>query len=271
MNNIEKYQNDLDKLISEGEKLFIGLNSECHPEDFKNLMRKKYKNDDDYKKEMNEILSFSDYYQEWYSEAAVIVKHLLPERYEDFINYYRKPKTKRKEINAENYVIEDCLAGLRITSGFEEKVVAAPYNAIPRFRQQLNILRAVNKRFESSLFNISQLLQADLFDSELEAAKELNNKGFTRASGAISGVVLEKHLSEILENHGLKLTKKNPTIADYNDKLKRENIYEIPTWRKIQHLGDLRNLCDHNKEKEPTKEEVEELIQGVDAIIKTVF
>lgn len=39
----------------------------------------------------------------------------------------------------------------------------------------------------------------------------------------------------------------------------------------IQHLGDIRNLCDHNKDREPTKEEVEELINGIDQIIKTNF
>lgn len=45
----------------------------------------------------------------------------------------------------------------------------------------------------------------------------------------------------------------------------------MPTWRKIQHLGDIRNLCDHNKDREPKNEEVEELIAGVETVIKTVY
>ena len=44
---------------------------------------------------------------------------------------------------------------------------------IPQFDQQLAILGAVRARFESSLFDIRQLVQADLFDSELDAAGEL--------------------------------------------------------------------------------------------------
>lgn len=36
-------------------------------------------------------------------------------------------------------------------------------------------------------------------------------------------------------------------------------------------LGDIRNLCDHNKDRDPKKEEVEDLISGVEAIIKTVY
>jgi len=46
---------------------------------------------------------------------------------------------------------------------------------------------------------------------------------------------------------------------------------ETPTWRFIQHLSDLRNLCDHNKDREPTKDEVNELIVGVTKITKTLF
>jgi hypothetical protein len=46
---------------------------------------------------------------------------------------------------------------------------------------------------------------------------------------------------------------------------------DVPTWRQIQRLGGIRNLCDHNKEREPTKDEVIELIGGVDKVSKTLF
>ena len=39
-----------------------------------------------------------------------------------------------------------------------------------------------------------------------------------------------------------------------------EKIYDIINWRFIQHLGDIRNFCDHKKQREPLKEEIEELI-----------
>jgi hypothetical protein len=65
--------------------------------------------------------------------------------------------------------------------------------------------------------------------------------------------------------------KKNPTINDFNELLKQNEIVEVPQWRFIQHLGDLRNLCDHNKTKEPTNAEIADLINGVDKISKTLF
>ena len=57
----------------------------------------------------------------------------------------------------------------------------------------------------------------------------------------------------------------------YNDALKEDQVIDIPTWRFIQHLADLRNLCDHKKKREPNTEEIEDLLNGVDKVSKTVF
>lgn len=140
-----------------------------------------------------------------------------------------------------------------------------------RFNTQLAILKAASRRFESSLLDIRQLVQADLLDSELEEAGELVKHGFLRAAGAVAGVVLEKHLGQIAYNHDIQIRKKDPNIGDLNDLLKTNNVYDIATWRSIQRLGDLRNLCDHNKSREVTKIEVEELISGVEKVTKTLF
>src|SRR5690606_2284536 len=133
------------------------------------------------------------------------------------------------------------------------------------------ILKSAQARFESTLLDIRQLVQADLFDSELDAATELVKKGFLRAAGAVAGVVLEKHLAQVAQNHNIKTRKKHPSISDFNDLLKNGAVLDVPTWRQIQRLGDIRNLCDHNKERDPTKEEVEELIAGVERVSKTLF
>lgn len=65
-------------------------------------------------------------------------------------------------------------------------------------------------------------------------------------------------------------TKKNLCLGDLNEILKNNIIYDLVLWRKIQHLSDIRNLCSHKKDREPTKAEVEELMTGVKMIIKTV-
>lgn len=268
ISNLEKYKKDLEQLIIEGNSLFNAMQFECYPKEFKTQAKKTF-NEKQYLELLKNLPSFTEKYQYWYTESLSIIKLLLPDRMNDFVKLYEKPKG-RKDIKYGNYVIEDYLQGLSVTRSQYEKVVG-PEAAIKQFQQQLNILKSVKRRFESSLFDIKQLVQADLFDSELDAARELNKKGFTRGAGAVAGVVLESHLSQACDNHKIKVTKKNPTINDLNQLLKDNEVIEMTTWRLIQHLADLRNLCDHKKKRDPKTEDIDELIKGVGKITKTLF
>lgn len=264
--NLEKYKKDLERLIAKGNLLLIAMQYECFPERMEEALG------DRSEELIKTFPKFSDEYQTWYSEAKVVIKQLLPDRLSDFVRHYEKPKP-RKDISYENYRIDDYLQGLTITrtSGFEKETIVGTDAAIPQFQQQIAILKSVSSRFESSLFDIRQLVQADLFDSELDAARELIKHGFLRGAGAIAGVILEKHLAQVADNHNIKTRKKHPTISDFNDLLKIGGVLDVPSWRQIQRLGDIRNLCDHNKDRDPTKEEVEELVDGVEKFTKTLF
>jgi hypothetical protein len=83
--------------------------------------------------------------------------------------------------------------------------------------------------------------------------------------------VLEGHLSQVCKNHKIEVTKKKPTINDYNQLLKDNDVIEVSNWLSIKILANSRNLCDHDKNREPNKEEIEELIDGVEKITKTIF
>ncbi|WP_372658841.1 hypothetical protein, partial [Hydrogenophaga sp.] len=213
--NLEKYKADLTKLTTKGELLQVAMEYECYPEEVAEL----YGKAKDGKELLKALPNFGKKYQSWYSEAASVIKQMLPDRLDDFVRHYQKPKP-RKDITYENYRIEDYLQGLTITRGWEKAKVVGKEAAIPHFRQQLAIMEAVASRFESTLFDIRQIVQADLFDSEIDAARELLKKGFVRASGAIAGVVLEKHLAQVAQNHNITTRKRHPTISDFNDLLK---------------------------------------------------
>lgn len=214
-------------------------------------------------------LSFSEGYQSWYSEAKEVVRQVLPNRLDDFTSLY-KSKDKRKHVEYENYTVYDYLMNLTRTVNYMD-VIAEPKNAIPKFTQQLLILRSTYELIDSKLIELTQVLQADLFDSELDAARQLNKNGFVRAAGAMAGVVIESHLQEVCRDHNIKITKKNPGINDLAQLLKDNSIIDTPQWRGIQQLADIRNLCDHKKPIDPTKDQIIELIDGAAKIIKTVF
>ncbi len=118
--------------------------------------------------------------------------------------------------------------------------------------------------------NIEAELYAELQDSEIVVARRLT-KVSLRAAGALMGVVIEGHLQKVASDHGVKVAKKDPTIADLNDRLKAAAVIDTPAWRKVAFLADLRNLCSHKKDVEPNKEQVEELIQGAEWLTKNVF
>ena len=104
----------------------------------------------------------------------------------------------------------------------------------------------------------------------LAAARELLHSGHLRAAGSVAGVLIQRHLATVTDDRGLRPTKRNPGIADYNDQLRNGGVIDQPTWRRIQLLGDIRNICSHNKKMDPTSEQVRDLLDGTDWVIATV-
>lgn len=257
----EKLKEELTELDKMGHQLYFSMLKEC--DQLNKKMVSSIENNG------WTFVSVASEYQQWYTKAYRVVSQVIPERLEEFERLY-KGDPKRKDVTYANYSISDYLIRLIRKNGLGE-LVRQPSDAISKMEIQYKILSSAKERFKSVLFDIKDIVQADIFDSELETAKELNKKGFIRAAGAVTGVVLEKHLAHVCSLHNLKSRKAHPSIAEWNQLLKDNDILDTPAWRFIQHLGDIRNLCDHGKEREPTKEEVNEFIAGVDKITKTVF
>ncbi len=245
MIDIEKIKLEIDTLLKEGKKIVGYLDFDSKKGTCKNY------------------LGFAAEYEGWYTRALSIITCLLPSRLNDFVVLYSNPK--RKEIDVSTYCIADALRGITNTSR-----TYGPFTANILVFRQVKMLGVCLENLNSTISNLQTILQADVFDSEIDSAKHLLKKGFLRAAGAICGVILEKHFAGVCKTHNIVISKKNPTIADYNDNLK-DQVYDTIEWRRIQRLGDLRNLCDHNKDREPNKDEVEELISGTERVIKTIY
>lgn len=210
---------------------------------------------------------FSFGYQTWYSKALMVVEKLAPDRYEEFRKYY-EPDPKRKSLNLETYVIQDFLRGLTLRQeyfpGFEPRktVTRAMIN-------QLAILKSVIGRIDSILADIMGRLYSELKDAEIETARALI-KVSPRAAGSLAGVVIEAYLQKVAQAHQTSIGKKTPTIGNLNEALKKAGVYGIPEWRKMSYLADIRNMCTHRKSTDPSLEQVTELIDGADWLMKNV-
>ena len=219
------------------------------------------------KPESKKEASFTFDYQRWYSKALPVVRRLATDRYEEFKRYY-EPDPKRKSLGYGTYVIHDFIKGVA-PSRLHLPDFDTKKQVVQGFLNQIAILSSIVDRIDSVLADIEGHLFADLKDAELATANALL-KISPRAAGSLAGVVLEAHLQRVATTHNIKITKKAPTIADLNDPLKQDGVYETATWRKIGYLADLRNLCSHKKDVEPTAAQVVELIEGVNWAVKTI-
>lgn len=277
----EQIQKDVAKLLKEGFDLLVAETSKQRngkPEERKAARTRakpkaKAATDPDTAPEPSpstQQLPLQVAYQSWYTLALPLVKLVLPDRYAEFVEQYKLEK--RKDIDFVTYTISDYLIGLRVTRGIYKEDIVNPLSAFTsKFQHQIFILRSCSDRLDSALSEIRATMQAELFDDELEAAIELSKKGHLRAAGALAGVTLERHLGAVVANHGIKISKAHPTIADLNDALKQASVLQVPDWRFVQRLGDLRNLAAHAKDREPTSDDINELVDGVRKIVKALF
>lgn len=196
-------------------------------------------------------------YQHWYSAAKTIIDKNQPSRADEFENIYLPAKTKDtigiKQFIAQRYITKD-----------------EQFRLMDLINVQFDILAAVPTHLAFSIYDIELTAYSVLMDDEINAANHLMKNGFIRPAGALAGVILERHLKNLLRKHTPPIKYKEKDTLNTLNELCKETIYDLVTWRKVQHLADIRNLCDHDKEREPTKDEVLELINGVSGMLKNI-
>jgi uncharacterized protein (UPF0332 family) len=260
----KKIKDELASLIANGTLVFYASqwheNRNAHNKETQEYIKKVAEKMGDFKKE----------YHTWYAKAQRVVSTLAPERLEEFNAYYTGNKSVKavKDFSYLTAGITHYLQGI-ITTGYgEEKNYFGKFTS--GLQQQMNILGAMSANLEDVLFNLQSEIQYGIFKSELDVAKELKKHKQFRPSGAVAGVVIEGHLKAVLAKRDITSKKKNPCMSDYNDELKEHKVIDIAMWRLIQRCGDIRNYCVHPKEREPTVDEVEDIIRAAEKILSEV-
>jgi len=202
-------------------------------------------------------------YQSWFTAVRAIVAHNQPDRIQELDNLYSTPAKRTGKVRA-----EPCIKEL-LTSGYiseSDQILLADL-----IGAQADILAAVPRHLTYSLLDMQLATYAELMDDELLAARELLRGGFLRPAGVLAGVMLERHLKNLLRRRTPPVkVPERATLGKVND-LCRDAVYDVVAWRKVQHLTDLRNLCSHETGREPTATEIRELMDGVSALLKTQF
>jgi DNA-binding MltR family transcriptional regulator len=266
MDTKDEFKKELIKLYDDGLSLLKQetIQNSVRKQNETGKKKKNVENDEDFS-------SIQVSYNKWYTVTLPLIRLLAQERYEDFADFYKSSKRKSNYYSTLEYTISDYLNN-------DREMLKGAFNNFDefdtfsiKFQNQLAILNACIENIDALLFNIENVLQYNMYKSELEAATDLLRNGFIRPAGALAAVILEGYLKKICIKHGIKLNRKKPTMADYNEALRANGLIDTVLWRKIQYLGDIRNYCNHDKEREPRIDDVEDLISETGKITAMII
>jgi hypothetical protein len=132
------------------------------------------------------------------------------------------------------------------------------------FKRLKSIFSAAKEDFRCGyLSSVKALVQAEVFDSELEQANELMSSGYCTAAAVIAGVVLETALRDLCDRNGIphgKLDKMNADLA-------KASVYNILNQKKITALAAIRNSAAHGKLNQFTNQDVDNMIKDVNRFL----
>lgn len=130
----------------------------------------------------------------------------------------------------------------------------------------LPVIKATYDDFKNGfLITFKQIVQAEVFDNELEQAKSLLESGYKNAAAVIAGVVLETAIKELCLNNNIDLEKKN--LNRLNEDLVKAGVYNTLQQKQILALADIRNKAAHGDYDEFTKEDVERMISDIERFL----
>jgi hypothetical protein len=128
------------------------------------------------------------------------------------------------------------------------------------------VLEAAKEDYEGGYLNSLKLLvQAEVFDSELEQASELLSSGYVPAAAVTAGVVLEAGLREMCVDNALPIGKLDKMNAD----LAKADVYNKLVQKQITALADIRNSAAHGHYDRFSKTDVANMINEVQRILAT--
>ena len=128
----------------------------------------------------------------------------------------------------------------------------------------VGIFEAVEHDIKSGLlFNLRNLVQAEIFADFLDMAEYLLREGYKDASAVILGSVLENSLRKIAESNGIDTYNskgKLLTIDPLNGMLSKKRIYSALIQKQITSWANLRNDAAHGNFSNYDPEQVKQML-----------
>ena len=171
------------------------------------------------------------------------------------------------KVKSKNLLVATC--GLE-SQHYQEFVKAEEINGYQTqwdaFKRMKSVFIAAMDDYKNGyLTSIKNLIQADVFDSELEQAQELLSSGYKLAAAVIAGVVLETALRDLCNQNSLPIGK----LDKMNSDLAKAGIYNKLQQKRITALADIRNSAAHGKPEEFSDNDVTMMIRDIEQFLIT--
>ncbi len=164
------------------------------------------------------------------------------------------------KVKVKNLLSKVCGEDSQHFKQFEREEENRYYPTYEIFKAFKAVFLAAKEDFEGGyLSSIKTLVQAEVFDSELEQANELFSSGYHTAAAVIAGVVLETALRELCDRSGIPHGK----LDKMNSELAKAGVYNKLNQKRITAIADIRNSAAHGKQDEFTVQDVSDMIKDV--------
>jgi hypothetical protein len=126
------------------------------------------------------------------------------------------------------------------------------------------VFEAAQEDFRGGYLNsVRNMVQAEVFSTELDQASELLKGGYISAAAVIAGVVLETTLRKLCNDEGIEPASLNKMNAE----LTKAGAYNLLVQKRITALADIRNNAAHGRPEAFTRDDVEDMIAKVEAFV----
>jgi hypothetical protein len=168
-------------------------------------------------------------------------------------------------VKARNLLASACGRESEHFKSFVEAEKPGPFEENPtRLSRLQSVFLAAKEDFEGGyLSSVRNLVQAEVFSTELEQARELLTAGYRAPAAVICGVVLETNLRSLCEARSLSAGKLDKMNAD----LAKAGQYNSLVQKRITALAAIRNSAAHGNSAEFDDSDVKSMIEEVEKLV----
>lgn len=195
------------------------------------------------------------------------IESTIKQRHSDLGDYTEMDNEKALtwKVKAKNLLVATCGEDSQHYKEFTKAEEIRGYeSSSDSFKRMKSVFIAAMDDYKGGyLTSIKNLIQADVFDSELEQANELLSNGYLLAAAVIAGVVLETALRDLCAREGLSIGKLDKMNAD----LAKAGVYNKLQQKRITALADIRNSAAHGKPENFTETDVVNMIRDIEQFL----